>query len=447
MFAKVHPAEDVKSGNTGSCHDLVRYLEKETGEGQRFFSHTEQDISPERVIMDIDGNKKALGANDAKFFMLSLNPSQSEQMHLIGRKVDDFKELTPQEKKEVFQKLEAFTRSAMDEYALNFGRDNIRGGQDLMYYARVETERSYHPEDEEVKQGIARIGEPKPGLNLHVHVIVSRKSLDGKVKLSPGAKSAGNTWELEGRGTVKRGFSHEGWKVRVQECFNRKFDYQAKEGETYVRPQVSAEIGKITNPELKRILQDEQFTAANQIVAAMREQGYTHQVRKGVHSFSREGEVFQVEHRLLKAFEQPLSDGKYSINSLVYWVTYVHNVVYSFYRSMIYCYINSTQRCAGSIVIDIIPTNGADKRKFFPFAPYFPVTNVIKRYFYPYFPAIIGIKGYSFPYFPYLSGIMKIKTALYSLFSRLDWHKTVVFPCLGEIYEGIRSLSWEIPVT
>lgn len=152
---------------------------------------------------------------------------------------------------------------------------------------------------------------------------------------------------------------------------------------------------------------------------------------------------------------QPLWDGtvgqrdkrKYSINSLVYWVTYVHNVVYSFYRSMIYCYINSTQRCAGSIVIDIIPTNGADKRKFFPFAPYFPVTNVIKRYFYPYFPAIIGIKGYSFPYFPYLSGIMKIKTALYSLFSRLDWHKTVVFPCLGEIYEGIRSLSWEIPVT
>lgn len=311
MFAKVHPAEDVKSGNTGSCHDLVRYLEKETGEGQRFFSHTEQDISPERVIMDIDGNKKALGANDAKFFMLSLNPSQSEQMHLIGRKVDDFKELTPQEKKEVFQKLEAFTRSAMDEYALNFGRDNIRGGQDLMYYARVETERSYHPEDEEVKQGITRIGEPKPGLNLHVHVIVSRKSLDGKVKLSPGAKSAGNTWELEGRGTVKRGFSHEGWKVRVQECFNRKFDYQAKEGETYVRPQVSAEIGKITNPELKRILQDEQFTAANQIVAAMREQGYTHKVRKGVHSFSREGERVSIRHKDLKKFADPKLESRH----------------------------------------------------------------------------------------------------------------------------------------
>ena len=31
-----------------------------------------------------------------------------------------------------------------------------------MYYARVETERSYHPEDEEVKQGIAGIGSLNP---------------------------------------------------------------------------------------------------------------------------------------------------------------------------------------------------------------------------------------------------------------------------------------------
>lgn len=28
MFAKVHPAKDVQSGNTGSCHDLVHYLQK-----------------------------------------------------------------------------------------------------------------------------------------------------------------------------------------------------------------------------------------------------------------------------------------------------------------------------------------------------------------------------------------------------------------------------------
>ena len=44
--------------------------------------------------------------------------------------------------------------------------------------------------------------------------------------------------------------------------------------------------------------------------------------------------------RKLSVFVERLKGSKYSINSLVYWVTYVHNVVYSFYRSMIYCYIN-----------------------------------------------------------------------------------------------------------
>lgn len=115
-------------------------------------------------------------------------------------------------------------------------------------------------------------------------------------------------------------------------------------------------------------------------------------------------EDFSIADRFGLSAIQDTFKRKYSINSLVYWVTYVHNVVYSFYRSMIYCYINSTQRCAGSIVIDIIPTNGADKRKFFPFAPYFPVTNVIKRYFYPYFPAIIGIKGILSLIFPIYRG-------------------------------------------
>ena len=87
-----------------------------------------------------------------------------------------------------------------------------------------------------------------------------------------------------------------------------------------------------------------------------------------------------------------------------------------------------------------------DEQGVSPPFPLFSCDKCDKAVFYPCFPAIIGIKGYSFPYFPYLSEIMKIKTALYSLFSRLDWYKTVVFPCLGGIYEGIRSLSWEIPV-
>lgn len=310
MFAKVHPAEDVQSGNRGSCTDLARYLEKEGGEGQTFFSHTENNVSGEDVIINIDHNKKGLKSDDAKFFMLSLNPSESEQRHIIGRDVSDISELTPEERKAAFEKLEDFTRSAMDDYAANFVRENVRTGADLMYFARIETERTYKKTDEAVRAGTATIGEVKPGLNLHVHIIVARKSLDGKTKLSPGAASTGNTWELNGQ-TVKRGFSHENWKVQVQDTFNKTFAYQPIKDEVYTpkpTPERKTVLKAVSNADLKALLTDEQFTAANQIVAAMREQGYNHQVRKGVHTFSSGSESIKIAHSDLKVFETVLPD-------------------------------------------------------------------------------------------------------------------------------------------
>lgn len=67
-------------------------------------------------------------------------------------------ELTPEERRTVYRKLEQFTRSAMDEYARNFQREAVKNGGDLMYYARIETKRTYSPSDEEVRQGTAKIG-------------------------------------------------------------------------------------------------------------------------------------------------------------------------------------------------------------------------------------------------------------------------------------------------
>lgn len=37
MFAIVHPPSDVQDGNAGSCRALAQYLDKEAGEGLRFF--------------------------------------------------------------------------------------------------------------------------------------------------------------------------------------------------------------------------------------------------------------------------------------------------------------------------------------------------------------------------------------------------------------------------
>ena len=101
MFAKVHPPTDIKGGNKGSCYDLATYLNKEQGTGQNFFSHTEDNVTVEDVIININNNKKAIGKDEAKFYMVSLNPSEAEQRHLIGRNVSDVSELSEAERQTV----------------------------------------------------------------------------------------------------------------------------------------------------------------------------------------------------------------------------------------------------------------------------------------------------------------------------------------------------------
>lgn len=253
MFARVHTSTELKGGNTGSCFSLTKYLDKEAEqenvegktltdretssrlvhyldkeEGNHFFTSQPGRYDMGEVITQIDNNRKNLGVNDTKFYMLTLNPSTSEQKHLIGEDIENFHSLSKERQDEVKQKLVAFTRSSMDAYARNFDRPNITCGDDLLYFARIETQRTYKKDSEEVRQGKAKIGDLKSGLNLHVHIIVSRNSRDQRTKLSPHVKSKGNTWELNGK-EVKRGFNHEKWKLEVQQIFNDKFNYTSKE--------------------------------------------------------------------------------------------------------------------------------------------------------------------------------------------------------------------------
>lgn len=258
MFARVHESTEIKTGNSGSCFALAKYLDKEAEkenvsgdtqaeretssrlvhyldkeEGNNFFSSTSGKYDMAEVIANIDANKKHLGKDDTKFYMLTINPSVEEQKHLIGEDIEDFHSLSKEKQDAVKQKLVELTRASMDAYARNFGRKNINSGDDLLYYARIETQRTYKKNSEEVRNGTAKAGDLKPGLNLHVHIIVSRNSKDQKTKLSPHVKSKGNSWVLNGD-EVKRGFNHEMWKQEVQNIFNEKFDYVSKETETYV---------------------------------------------------------------------------------------------------------------------------------------------------------------------------------------------------------------------
>lgn len=176
MHVHVTPPEEAK--NKGSSRDLVYYLEKENyldqektllkapGDREYFFSHQEDQVQPEKVIAHLDMNKKKLSKTDDKFFLVNISPSQKELAH-IGNDPE---------------KLKAYTKAVMEEYASNFNKG--LESKDLVWYAKLERERHYKHTDREVQLGERKVGEKKPGDNMHVQVIVSRKCAENKIKLS-----------------------------------------------------------------------------------------------------------------------------------------------------------------------------------------------------------------------------------------------------------------------
>ena len=69
-----------------------------------------------------------------------------------------------------------------------------------------------------------KAGERKPGLQLHVHIIVSRMDRSQTVSLSPLSKSRGNRQVLDGREVVV-GFDRSQWSARCASRFNRLYGY------------------------------------------------------------------------------------------------------------------------------------------------------------------------------------------------------------------------------
>lgn len=234
MYCKVHRPVNTPgvSDNKGKCVQLVEYLSKELKEERpyydNFFSQEEDYVTPLTVMHHMDNNHRTLKRNDDKFYMLTINPSGEEQRHLIekvtGEKTGEFPELSPEQQREVLAEMKRLTRECMDEYARNFYREKIKSGDDLVWYGRVETERHYKGDDPEVEAGKAKAGERKPGLQLHVHIIVSRMDRTQTVSLSPLSKSRGNRQVLDGRDVVV-GFDRSQWSARCASGFNRRYGY------------------------------------------------------------------------------------------------------------------------------------------------------------------------------------------------------------------------------
>ena len=149
--------------NAGSSQQLASYMEHEDLERMQqgiytdgFFNLTEENIYKSKVIKDIDSNIGQLLKTDAKFFAIHVSPSESE-LRAMGN--------TEQEKAEAMKRYirEVF----IPEYAKNFNKGLSEA--DIKFYGKIHFDRSRSDNE----------------LNMHYHLIVSRKDQSNKKKLSP----------------------------------------------------------------------------------------------------------------------------------------------------------------------------------------------------------------------------------------------------------------------
>ena len=163
MHIDFAPSSGGTYNNAGSSRQLASYMEHEDLERMEkgiytdgFFSLTDDNIYKSKVIKDIDSNIGQLLKTDAKFFAIHVSPSESE-LRAMGN--------TEQEKAEAMKRYirEVF----IPEYAKNFNKGLSEA--DIKFYGKIHFDRSRSDNE----------------LNMHCHLIVSRKDQTNKKKLSP----------------------------------------------------------------------------------------------------------------------------------------------------------------------------------------------------------------------------------------------------------------------
>ena len=223
MMTKIPASGKGLSSRSGSCGGLAAYLEKE--ELGKWFGQKLENVPGYQVVADIDANKRNLGIADDKYYQIVLAPSKAELAH-IGSDVEALK---------------AFTRSAMEAYAQNFGKGI--DSKDLVWYAKIEHSRSYDHTDRVVQLGEQVKGGLKLGDQTHIHVIVSRTEnlREYKQGLAEGLHKRKNPYHLSPltnhkgttKGVVLGGFERNGFSQRVEQSFDRQFGYERSLTESF----------------------------------------------------------------------------------------------------------------------------------------------------------------------------------------------------------------------
>ena len=206
MHIDFAPSSGGTYNNAGSSRQLVSYMEHEDLERMEkgiytdgFFSLTDDNIYKSIVIKDIDSNIGQLLKTDAKFFAIHVSPSESE-LRAMGN--------TEQEKAEAMKRYirEVF----IPEYAKNFNKGLSEA--DIKFYGKIHFDRSRSDNE----------------LNMHCHLIVSRKDQTNKKKLSP-LTNHKNTKN----GVIKGGFDRVNLFQQAEQGFDKIFGYNRQQTESF----------------------------------------------------------------------------------------------------------------------------------------------------------------------------------------------------------------------
>jgi len=192
--------------NANSSRQLANYLEHEDLKRMQkgiytegFFNLKENNLYKSQVIKDIDGNIGQLLKTDAKFYAIHVSPSENE-LQTMGS--------TEQEQAEAMKRY--IRKIFIPEYARNFNKG--LSGADIKFYGKIHFGRSRSDNK----------------LNMHCHLIISRKDQSNKIKISP-LTNHRNTK----KGAIKGGFDRTTLFENAEKGFDKLFGYNRQLTETF----------------------------------------------------------------------------------------------------------------------------------------------------------------------------------------------------------------------
>ena len=206
MHIDFAPPSNGTYNNAGSCRQLTNYMEHEDLERMEkgiytegFFNLTDDNIYKSKVIKDIDSNIGQLMKTDAKFYAIHVSPSEKE-LRAMGNTEQEQAKAMKRYIREVF----------IPEYAKNFNKGLSE--TDIKFYGKIHFDRNRSDNK----------------LNMHCHLIVSRKDQTGKKKLSP-LTNHKNTKN----GVVKGGFDRVNLFQQAEQGFDKLFGYDRQQSESF----------------------------------------------------------------------------------------------------------------------------------------------------------------------------------------------------------------------